>query len=268
MLTAELTKPVLIGEGETCRGCPRLTGIPPHVTLLNQMSRLQLSMEESSSRFASNLREELDRRSVGGDSFMANQLLQDVRRTNEEMRELLRGAVAVGQSRDNDNDGLPTPVAHHPDRPFIVDTGAHGQHTMYLWGGKMRGVPEGFILPKMSLQTLITYWYCGSRQPSVPPLRILIAGRDFPNKKSMKIVLCQMKRLITHVNRAGVMERFDFSQQQWTTRRGTMLYEAVAHRFAFPTKSGHYERRHIHLSWKTVHELLVLNYCKLVGEQV
>jgi hypothetical protein len=260
---------MLIEAAKEEEGCPRPTGVPPHVALLNQMARLQVSLEENTKKYTDRLTEELNKRHVGGDTFIANEILADVRRLNDEMRELMRfgrgGTMGEGGGRGNN---LPTTIVPDPEDSYLVASQPNGpRHIMYLWGGKMRGVPQGFVLPKMSLQTLIIYWFCGSQQPRIPPLHMLKAHRDFPEKKnSMKSTLCQMRRLVHHVKRAGGIRGFSFIQgEAWTSGRATRLYELVAGMFAFPSVNNR-ERRHSQLSWKTVHDQLIKNDCKLVGE--
>jgi hypothetical protein len=39
------------------------------------------------------------------------------------------------------------------------------QKEMYCWGGKLHNVPENFVIPRMTLQMLMYYWYCRSKNP-------------------------------------------------------------------------------------------------------
>jgi hypothetical protein len=41
MLSSESCRPMLYDEATTSALCPRLTGIPPHVAILNEMSTLK-----------------------------------------------------------------------------------------------------------------------------------------------------------------------------------------------------------------------------------
>ena len=57
----------------------------------------------------------------------------------------------------------------------------------------------------------------------------------FPKKKSMKVSLSQMKRMIREVRRAGERVNFSFGNGRMTTVKATQLYEAVQEQFQYPT---------------------------------
>jgi hypothetical protein len=63
---------------------------------------------------------------------------------------------------------------------LVVDQGIPdwSMQKMHCWGEVQHNVPENFIIPRMSLHTLIVYWYCGSIQPYCPPLQFA-KGHDF-----------------------------------------------------------------------------------------
>ena len=181
-------------------------------------------------------------------------------RVHERMEVMMNGGGLPGGS-----DRLPVPTTPPTDIPMLIEQGqGQGIRQMYCWGGKLHNVPENFILPRMTLQTLISYWFCGSRQPHCPPLRYAKTS-DFPNKaKTMKVVLCQMKRLIKAVVRAGEHIRFGYGNGIKTTVKATQVYEAVLDYFLFPTIK--HKRRYSSISWKTYHNQLSKNGGKYVGE--
>ena len=78
---------------------------------------------------------------------------------------------------------------------------------MYYWGGRLHNVPQGFKVPKMTLGSLITCWYCSDRRENIPPL-IYVAPHDLPDRKNAKVLLFQWKKMITHVRRAAVVVGF------------------------------------------------------------
>ena len=143
-----------------------------------------------------------------------------------------------------------------------VTTGdGSSRRTMFLWG-TFHNVPRGFKLPTMNIQTLMTYWFVGSKHPRVPPLRY-IKLYNFPNEKSICVKLSQMKNMMKHVKRAAELENFDYSDLGWSVEKATRLYKTTNKYFRFP--ATHY-RRFTDLSWKTVYLLLQKNKMKLVGE--
>ena len=139
---------------------------------------------------------------------------------------------------------------------------------MYCWGGKLHNVPENFVLPRMTLQTFITYWFCGSNQPHCPPLKY-VKHNDFPGKERyMRTVLAQMGRMMKEVVRAGRRVGFLHGNRLNlnNTGRATQLYEAVHKLFEFQSMSVGHDRRHSSLMWKTYHNTMQKNKWKLVGE--
>ena len=64
---------------------PNLTGIPPHLAILNQVSVLTAAVEQSNERFAAILASELDRRSVGGPVFAANNIMDAIRDLQDQL---------------------------------------------------------------------------------------------------------------------------------------------------------------------------------------
>ena len=159
----------------------------------------------------------------------------------------------------------PSTVINGTTQPLMaVDDERGNCRRMYCWGGKLHNLPKNFILPVMTLQTLICNWYCGSTNPHCPPLKYAKAF-DFPTKKNMKAVLSQMKRMMNAVTRAAERVSFHFGSEGInTTAKATRLYEAIHHLFKINNNCR--SRRFASISWKTVHNVLVKNKMKLVGE--
>lgn len=253
---------MLYDEANKSSKCPRLTGIPPHVALLNKMSLVRTTIDDNGNEVVVALRRELNERGIGGETFLANTILDDVRKVHQQMEVIMTGAGRLNSSRGLN--GLPVMTEPSTDAPMLVDQGeGQGRRRMYCWGGRLHNVPQNFILPRMTLQTLITYWFCGSNQPHCPPL-CHAKPYDFPHKKNMKVVLCQMKRVINMVMRAGEIVHFGFGNGINTTVKATQLYEAVHEFFLYP--SIRHKRRYSSISWKTYHNEISKNKGKLVGE--
>ena len=60
---------MLYDEANKCTLWPQLTGIPPHVVILNEMTANKDKIYNA----------ELNTRDIGGDAFQANPILEDVR---------------------------------------------------------------------------------------------------------------------------------------------------------------------------------------------
>jgi hypothetical protein len=72
---------MLYNEANTSNNCPRLTGIPPHVTILNEMATLKEMIQTSSNDVKKAFRDELNDRGMGGGGwFQANEVLKGVKK--------------------------------------------------------------------------------------------------------------------------------------------------------------------------------------------
>ena len=247
---------MLYDEANGCERCPRLTGIPPHVAIMNEMAALKDMFALSSADLKSTLHHKLNCRGIGGEMFQANLILDSVKKVHEKMESILTStnlSLILSNSSSSSSllTGLSPPVIiTEPTVPIIVDTSDDnsesgfsdcgvGKRKMYCWGGKLHNVPENFVLPRMTLQTLIIYWFCGSIQPHYSPLKY-VNHNDFPGKeKLMRVQLGQMKQMIKEVIRAcwkvGFLHRnrLNIDSTSWATR----LYEAVHKLFEFKTNS-------------------------------
>ena len=211
------------------------------------------------------LRTELNSQGIGGETFLANEILSDVKTLHKEMASMIQKGTGTAGGGGGTGTTLPVPTVLQDDVPVLLNDQNGEQKRMFCWGGKFHSVPENFVMPRMTLQTLITYWHCGSTQPSIPPL-MFARSWSFSNKskKTMKVTLSQMKRVIKAVYRAGEIVGFNFNHAKWTTARATRLYEMTAQMFAYPTVK--HTRRYSSISWKTYHNQLVKHKGKLVGE--
>lgn len=246
---------MLYDEADECANCPRLTGIPPHIALLSQIAVLKSTIETTSESFGEMLRSELNRRSVGGEVFHANAILDDVRQIHEQMLQVLnapgpRSDLSGGETRGVDGSGARNTNEAPPN--------------MYVWGGRFHNVPENFVIPKMNLHTLIVYWFCGSKHPLVPPLKFAKSW-DFKNPRTIKVILSQMRLMISHVTRAYQYIGHELGPDGINTpSKATVVYEAVNHLFKYSGTNN--DRRYCAMTWKTIFLDLQKHKFKFVGE--
>jgi hypothetical protein len=62
---------------------PFATGIPPHVMLMSELQLLKASFEKQTTTVIEGMREELDKRNIGGDAYRSDCILQEIRAANE-----------------------------------------------------------------------------------------------------------------------------------------------------------------------------------------
>ena len=84
---------------------PKLTGIPPHVTLLSELKCLSDHMANFKQEFLTALVEELNARHLGGDNYHADQILKSLEDTRKHISDVItnRGAE-VSQQTNIGND--------------------------------------------------------------------------------------------------------------------------------------------------------------------
>ena len=105
---------------------PRLTGIPPHVVLINKLNDLNGHVSECSSLVVKEVKQELEDRFVGGERFQANVMLTQVQKIQSEMQSMLE--------RMKNGDNFSATSSGNEGPSLEVGEGS-GRHRMYYWGG-------------------------------------------------------------------------------------------------------------------------------------
>ena len=142
-------------EARNCPNSPRLTGIPPHTALLSEIDSLKKSVERSQVEMREALKEELDKRSVGGEVFAANAILQGINDVHQRMIETLNASQSSSAVTETVHLHQQTYGAFHVEEGMeIIQEEAGGEeggqaerHTMYFWGGKFHNIPLRFVFP-------------------------------------------------------------------------------------------------------------------------
>ena len=116
----------------------------------------------------------------------------------------------------------------------------------------------------MTFQQLITMWHCGDQSQGVPSICLLKTG-DFTNVlPRAKHVLCAMRYLMSHVERASKEANcWEADPRMWTKAKVLRLYDMVNHRFKYKYKR---ECRFYELAWMTIKNKVYYNKGRLVGE--
>jgi hypothetical protein len=76
---------------------PKTYWHPPHVALLNEMAALREKIEGSSETIVNAMKVELNLRGIGGETFQANVILDNVQKVHDKMEAIMntRGAAVV-----------------------------------------------------------------------------------------------------------------------------------------------------------------------------
>lgn len=262
---------------------PLFTGIPPHVLLMASIETLKASLKSQQNQIISEMRKELDNRHVGGDSFQASKILEDVTRLLQQISDVIVCSSEPIQSHpfmsaaDTDetmfDDFLRIPDEESNEIDAIEnegDTVRQKGGIIISWDnckdGKLKLLTSTFKFPKLSFQNFVTMWYCGDNSNNIPPFKVL-RSCDVKSMKGGANQLSMMRYLMRHVERAaGVVNLPHLIVRKWTPRNSIDLYNAVKHMFAFPNVGGKSNRRHAQMSWKSYYNLLNKRKGILYGE--
>ncbi|KAG7343152.1 hypothetical protein IV203_021097 [Nitzschia inconspicua] len=131
------------------------SGIPPHASFLQEMTRVRADQRELIDSFIDKVKEGLDQFGVNGAQLTEHRLRQVLEQFEERIRTIeFRG----GQGNE----------AAVPER---VETGAG--YTLHMYGGGFHRVPADWRFPRCGVQDLWRQWWIGDTVRQVPPLRSL-----------------------------------------------------------------------------------------------
>lgn len=149
----------------------KATGVPPHVSILQQMTSLATQVnnilpnfDTLADRVVAGVTQVLEERAIGAGVVTYDGLKEMLSNVLDE-RLQLRGIELPGGEQNVA--GAPRYVAQPVQ--------------MHMWGGKFHPVPEDFDLPQGSLLTAYQSWCCGNNAKQYPPLRT-ISGTDMPTR--------------------------------------------------------------------------------------
>ena len=160
----------------------------------------------------------------------------------------------------------------------IVDNGMNGlekssqskaRNKLVLYGtknGRFQLLPNEFIIPFLTLASLVTAWYCGNISKGIPPYKVLRSW-DVRHIKYGKAQLSQMKKLMGYVEKGTrIVNLPGLLKSKMDERDAINLYNSVKHLFHFPTREKTM-RRYATISWKSYYNLLAKRKFRLYGEQ-
>ena len=96
---------------------PFATGVPPHVMLMSEIQTLKTSFQQQTITVIEGIREELNKRNVGGDSYRAECILEDIKKANDSFLIKLNRLSAPTERENNRDDQV-------EDDFFILDADA------------------------------------------------------------------------------------------------------------------------------------------------
>ena len=231
------------------KNAPRLTGIPPHIVILNNLSGISEHVTDCADEVVEKIKKDLDNRMVGGDKHQASMVLDQVQGVHREMQRMIWDLQTRSQRIVSEDETSGDEVAE-------VGSGRY-RRQIFHWGGRLHNVPQDFVVPRMTLGGLITCWYCGDRRQRIPPLRF-VQAYDLPDKKNGKVLVSQWRKMMMYVRKAAEVVGFQLPQDSSDMSESdtVALYSAVKPLFKYKSLRVNFKRRFEGILWKTVFNIV------------
>ena len=242
---------------------PYLTCVPAHILMMSNMTRFESKLDVLSSELMDGLKEELNRRDIGGGMYHAVQIQEEIRGLRDELSRM-RASIPSSRGEGNgDSHGFGSEVedSRRTRRRRMVTQ-------LYSYDGRFNILPKHFVIPTLTLASFLAFYLIGKPNDGIPPF-CLVKPSDlkFSNsgeKVNVKI-LTDMKCMASHVERAGrELNVWEEDPEAWTPAKVTRLYETVNWNFRIPPARG--TQQFEGLSWLTYLAIVKKAKGKLVGD--
>ena len=110
---------------------PFFTGIPPHVMMMTELEGLRIKLVEHKDNIIDGLKDELDKRSIGGMEYQTKTVLDEVRKTHEEMMNRMEGMQSRNEKAMED--------LNNNNDYFYIEDEEEEHYDDEMWGGS-RGI--------------------------------------------------------------------------------------------------------------------------------
>mmetsp|Transcript_25410 Transcript_25410/g.37992 ORF Transcript_25410/g.37992 Transcript_25410/m.37992 type:complete len:446 (-) Transcript_25410:237-1574(-) len=138
--------------------------------------------------------------------------------------------------------------------------------SLHFYNNEYHVLPEGWVLPRLSFEGLVQFWFLGDPTAGVPPL-IKVGGTEFKNLPRGVRKRSDMKYLMKHVERKGrELGCYIDNIDDWTIGSVRNLFARTKQYFEYPNKSSA-QTKFDKLSWETVCHNLRRNKGYLLGEE-
>ena len=255
------------------RYTPKITGVPPHVLLMNKMEELLQKFEGIRGDIKDDVGGMLDSRGVGGSEFHTNQILEAIRNisVNRQEATTIEGETSVVsdmiitneeeeiasehiENCDAENNSEIEAILNQRRRTKTKRIMAKRQLTMGYHHGKLQVLPPCWEFPKMNIKQLIDNWYVGNLREQIPAL-VLLTHHDVAHlgrsKSTGKVKLRQMRLVMSQIERYARMENcYESDKSKWTAEYTRILWEKVGTKYIGAEFGG--KNRNAELSWKTL----------------
>ena len=153
------------------------TGVPPHISLLNQMKQIEdeikkviPALQESVTSTVSGIVHELEERAIGARTVTTDGLKAMLEET---LQQVLENCM-LNQNQNNAPIEANNPSNAQQEYPAV-----------YMWGGALHLLPENYILPNGTCEAAWQVWMLPDTMNGHPPLKHC-APSDFAQKAQRK----------------------------------------------------------------------------------
>ena len=258
---------------------PPLTGIPPHVVLLNDMEKASQQLSSLRQQLKEDLNGMLDERGIGGNEFHTNAILDAISEISRkihnptlpaETNEIPEGVPILVLSEDEDdniNDDLTleadggrvremeslkrkreTERSREQVKKRRLKIGYHH--------GRLQLLPRHWVFPKMTMKQLLENWFIGDATEKVPPLALLKTNdvahiKTDKDKNAGRNALRKIKILMKVAKRFALEENcWSDKRVEWDVNYVKVMWEKVGMAHLMNKYGG--KRKNLEISWKTV----------------
>jgi len=163
----------------------RATGIPPHVSLLLNLTSMQNQVSEVNTHITRQLVPDVV---AGITTILEERAIQSQAVTPSHLESLLsqcleRAGLLEILNRMNSGERLGSD--HSPSSSSAPDQSGRVERTTFWWGGKPHMLPEGYFVPVLPLLLSWQLYMMPDLERNLPPLR-LVHTTDFSNSTARK----------------------------------------------------------------------------------
>ncbi len=206
---------------------PRITGVPPHVSLLNSMELVVRTQNLLPDVIATRVQQVLESNTIQNGGLTAAMVLQVV---EAQLQRLI-----VGQTNQTNQPGN---TQRTNERRYV---------NLHYYGGLWHKLPQNFLrFPSLTFGNLVTRWLLPDLEQDIPAFKYLRTC-DVKRVSRGRKTLNDMKKLMGYVK--TVAEELDAWKDEWTAQDVTVLLTAVSHRFHLNHTRV---RRNEQVTWFTV----------------
>ena len=216
--------------------------------MMSDMKRFESKLDAVSSEMMEGMKDELNRRDIGGGMYHAVQIQEEIQGLREEFSRM-RSTI----SSCNGGDGGGGGGGGGSGDGISAGNSVRRVTQLYSYDGKFHILPQHYIIPSLTLASFIAFYLIGNPIDGIPPFRLVKPVDLKESNKNRKVnakILTDMKKMMQFVERAGRESNvWEEDPNGWTPAGVTRLYETIHWKFRIQPAKG--KRRFEGITWIT-----------------